>query len=230
MKKIITACIVVLAGFMLIHNAPTVIQSSPAVETTASALAPMPTPAPVTIETPNPLAVPEPAAVTKTDPAPNPVATPAPASSPAPGPAAKSSPAQTPGRQVAPASVSANKQTEMLNYINAERAKNNAAPLVLDSTLSNGAYLKSKDMADNGYFSHNSPTYGDAFDMMKSLGISYRTAAENIARNRSVLAAYNAFMNSTGHRNNILNPDFHRIGLGFYQDGRDLFVTQWFTN
>ncbi|MEQ8199999.1 MAG: CAP domain-containing protein [Syntrophomonadaceae bacterium] len=121
-------------------------------------------------------------------------------------------------------------QKEMLGYINAARAQANLAPLVLDSKLCNGAYLKSQDMAVNGYFSHTSPTYGTPFEMMRSIGITYRTAGENIARNHSVLAAYNAFMNSSGHRANILNPAFNKIGLGFYQRGSDLFVTQWFTN
>lgn len=131
----------------------------------------------------------------------------------------------------APVSTSASApQQEMLGYINTARAQANLSPLTLDSRLCNGAYLKSQDMAVNGYFSHISPTYGSPFDMMKNLGITYRTAAENIARNSSVLAAHNAFMNSSGHRANILNPAFTKIGLGFYQNGSDLFVTQWFTN
>ena len=131
----------------------------------------------------------------------------------------------------APVSTSASaQQQEMLGYINSARAQANLSPLTLDSRLCNGAYLKSQDMAVNGYFSHTSPTYGSTFDMMKNLGITYRSAAENIARNRSVLSAHNAFMNSSGHRANILNPAFNKIGLGFYQKGSDLFVTQWFTN
>ena len=131
----------------------------------------------------------------------------------------------------APVSTSASaQQQEMLGYINSARAQANLSPLTLDSRLCDGAYLKSQDMAVNGYFSHTSPTYGSPFDMMKNLGITYRTAAENIARNSSVLAAHNAFMNSSGHRANILNPAYNRIGLGFYQKGSDLFVTQWFTN
>ncbi len=133
-----------------------------------------------------------------------------------------------PPAPVAP-SVSA-QQLEMLGHINAARAQASLAPLVLDTKLCNGAYLKSQDMAVNGYFSHTSAIYGSPFEMMKSLGITYRSAAENIARNKSVLAAHNAFMNSSGHRANILNPAFNRIGLGFYQRGSDLFVTQWFTN
>lgn len=142
-----------------------------------------------------------------------------------------SSPATTTTPSTAANSAnSAAMQSEMLGYINAERAKAGAAPLTLSQSLSNGAYLKSKDMAVNGYFDHNSPTYGSPFDMMKSLGITYSTAGENIAKNTSVKGAHDAFMNSPGHRANILNANFAKIGLGFYQSGGYLYVTQWFTN
>ncbi|MDD4835438.1 MAG: CAP domain-containing protein, partial [Lutispora sp.] len=121
-------------------------------------------------------------------------------------------------------------QTEMLGYINAERTANGVAPLTLTKTLSNGAYLKSKDMAVNNYFSHTSPTYGTPFDMMKSLGISYSAAGENIALNTSIKGAHDAFMNSSGHRANILNTGFANIGLGIYQKDNYIYITQWFTN
>jgi uncharacterized YkwD family protein len=151
--------------------------------------------------------------------------TPAPAPSPEPNPVPEPKPAPQP----VPSDFSA-MQVEMLGYINAARAQSNLAPLTLDTALCNGAYLKSKDMAENNYFSHTSPTYGSPFDMMKSLGISYRTAGENIAKNTSVKGAHNAFMNSTGHRQNILGSGYNKVGLGFYQEGRYLYVTQWFTN
>lgn len=121
-------------------------------------------------------------------------------------------------------------QQEMLGYINAERANANIAPLVLDQKLCQGAYLKSRDMAVNNYFSHTSPTYGSPFEMMRSQGITYRTAGENIAKNISVKGAHTAFMNSAGHKANILNKGFGKIGLGFYQEGQYLYITQWFTN
>lgn len=121
-------------------------------------------------------------------------------------------------------------QTQMLGYINADRKANGLSALTLDKTLCNGAYLKSKDMAENNYFSHTSPTYGSPFTMMQSLGISYTAAGENIALNTSVKGAYDAFMNSSGHRANILSSSFGKVGLGFYQEGSYLYVTQWFTN
>lgn len=121
-------------------------------------------------------------------------------------------------------------QLEMLSYINAARSEAGQAALKLDQALCAGAYQKSKDMAVNSYFSHTSPTYGSPFDMMKSLGITYRAAGENIAKNTNVKGAHDAFMNSSGHRANILSGNFGKVGLGFYQQGNYLYVTQWFTN
>ncbi len=129
-----------------------------------------------------------------------------------------------------PATNSAAMQTEMLGYINAERAKENLAPLTLDKALSDGAYLKSKDMVQNAYFDHNSPTYGSPFEMMKSLGINYGYAGENIAKHTSVKGAHDGFMNSPGHRANIMKAEYKKVGLGFVQDGPYLYVTQWFTD
>ncbi|MGI6434614.1 MAG: CAP domain-containing protein [Syntrophomonadaceae bacterium] len=119
---------------------------------------------------------------------------------------------------------------EMLGYINAARTQAGLPPLVLNSALCQGAYLKSKDMAENSYFSHTSPTYGDPFAMMKSQGIAYHYAGENIAKNVSIIGTHQAFMNSSGHRANIMNSDFGRIGLGFYWQGDYLYVTQWFAD
>lgn len=163
-------------------------------------------------------------------PAPAPTPTPSPVPAPAPTPAPAPSPTPVPAPTPATGSSQTAMQTEMLGYINAARAAANLAPLALDQNLCAGAYLKSKDMAENNYFSHTSPTYGSPFDMMKSQGIVYRTAGENIAKNTSVKGAHDAFMNSAGHRENILRSSFGKVGLGFYQKGSYLYVTQWFTN
>lgn len=165
----------------------------------------------------------------------NPAPTPTPAPSPAPVPLPDKPPAPVPNPAPTPAPAPQSgdfsaMQKEMLGYINAERANVNLPPLTLDSKLCQGANLKSEDMAVNNYFSHNSPTYGTPFEMMKDQGIAYRTAGENIAKNTSVKGAHTAFMNSAGHKANILNQSFGKLGLGFYQEGQYLFVTQWFTN
>ena len=140
------------------------------------------------------------------------------------------SPTPTPQPNPTPGANSTAMQTEMLGYINADRAKEGLASLTLDKALSDGATLKSKDMVVNHYFSHTSPTYGSPFDMMKSLGISYSYAGENIAKQISVKGAHDAFMNSPGHRANIMKAKYKKVGLGFVQDGSYLYVTQWFTD
>ena len=89
------------------------------------------------------------------------------------------------------------------------------------------ARYKSQDMKDNKYFSHTSPVYGSPFDMMKNFGINYRTAAENIAKGQATpQAVVNAWMNSSGHRANILNPSFTKIGVGYVKSGN--YWTQMF--
>ena len=84
----------------------------------------------------------------------------------------------------------------------------------IDSGALQVARVKAQDMVDNNYFSHNSPIYGSPFDMLKSFKVSYKTAGENIAGNSSNSAAVNAWMNSSGHKANILNSSFNYTGIG----------------
>ncbi len=115
--------------------------------------------------------------------------------------------------------VSAYEQ-EVLELTNAERAKQGLKPLTLDTELSKVARTKSEDMQKNNYFSHTSPTYGSPFDMMKEFGISYRAAAENIAMGqRTPDEVVNAWMNSDGHRKNILSSSYTHIGIGYVENG-----------
>ena len=82
-------------------------------------------------------------------------------------------------------------------------------------------------MKDNNYFSHTSPVYGSPFDMMKQFGISYKTAAENIAMGyKTPQAVVDGWMNSSGHRANILNASFNTIGVGYVAAGN--YWTQMF--
>ena len=118
-------------------------------------------------------------------------------------------------------------EAEVVRLVNQERSKQGIAPLVDDWQLSRVARYKSQDMRDNGYFSHTSPTYGSPFEMMKSFGISYRTAGENIAKGQKTpKAVVNAWMNSSGHRANILNSSFTKIGVGYVANGS--YWTQMF--
>ncbi|MDR4887764.1 CAP domain-containing protein [Fredinandcohnia sp. QZ13] len=106
-------------------------------------------------------------------------------------------------------------EQEVVTLTNKERAKNGLQPLKIDLKLSEVARTKSSDMKKNGYFSHTSPTYGSPFDMMKQFGIQYRAAGENIAKGqRSPQEVVNAWMNSEGHRKNILSSNFTHIGVG----------------
>lgn len=118
-------------------------------------------------------------------------------------------------------------ESDVVRLVNVERAKNGLSALTENWELSRVARYKSKDMHDRGYFSHTSPTYGSPFDMMKNFGISYRTAGENIAKGyRTPQEVVNGWMNSEGHRANILNASFRQIGVGYYADGN--YWTQMF--
>ena len=118
-------------------------------------------------------------------------------------------------------------ENEVVRLVNEIRVKNGLRELAHDWQLSRVARIKSQDMRDNGYFSHTSPTYGSPFQMMKSFGITYRSAGENIARGQQTpQAVVNAWMNSSGHRANILNSSFTHIGVGYVSDGR--YWTQMF--
>ena len=118
---------------------------------------------------------------------------------------------------------------QVLNLVNSARAKENLAPLKLNSALSNVAQAKSEDMQKNNYFDHTSPTYGSPFDMMKKFGISYLSAGENIAKGQKTAeAVVNAWLNSEGHRANILNKNFTDMGLGYVNTGGTTYWTQMF--
>ena len=118
-------------------------------------------------------------------------------------------------------------EKKVVELTNAERAKQGLAPLTLDTELSKVARAKSQDMKDKNYFDHNSPTYGSPFDMMKSFGISYKSAGENIAQGQTTPEqVVQAWMNSQGHRENIMNSSFTHIGVGYVASGN--YWTQMF--
>lgn len=118
-------------------------------------------------------------------------------------------------------------ENEVIRLVNEIRVKNGLKTLTADWELSRVARYKSQDMKDNNYFSHTSPVYGSPFDMIKNFGISYRGAAENIAKGqRTPQAVVNAWMNSSGHRANILNSSYTKIGVGYVANGN--YWTQMF--
>lgn len=118
-------------------------------------------------------------------------------------------------------------EQNLIDMINNERIKAGLNALEIDRELSKVARLKSEDMDKNNYFSHTSPTYGSPFTMIKDFGITYRNAGENIAKTYSVERAHEGFMNSEGHRRNILTPGFTHIGVGisgYYYT--EMFITK----
>lgn len=107
-----------------------------------------------------------------------------------------------------------NDEKEVFNLINQQRQNNGLPALKVDEEVQRVARIKAQDMVNKNYFSHTSPTYGSPFDMLKSFKVSYKTAGENIAGNSTNSGAVNAWMNSSGHKANILNNSFNYTGIG----------------
>lgn len=118
-------------------------------------------------------------------------------------------------------------ESEVVRLVNEIRQQNGLKPLTENWELSRVARYKSQDMRDQGYFSHTSPTYGTPFQMIKAFGLSFRSAGENIAKGYATpQAVVNGWMNSSGHRANILNASYTQIGVGYVAQGN--YWTQMF--
>ena len=118
----------------------------------------------------------------------------------------------------------------MISLVNEDRAANGLPALRFDAGLRAGALKHSQDMSASNYFSHTSPNYGSFSARIQASGVSYRTAGENIALYNNVEKAQAALMNSEGHRANILNSSFTRIGIGIVwnESKGAYYITQWF--
>ncbi|MFC7364954.1 MULTISPECIES: CAP domain-containing protein [Bhargavaea] len=200
----------------------TVKQEAPAAEEKPEQPKPAPAPAPEQPKEEKPAPAPEKPAEQKPE-----VEKPA-APAPAPAPQQPSQPSAEPAEQAPQqtAGLSAVEQ-KVLDLTNAERAKAGLKPLAADTKLMDAARAKSADMRKNNYFSHTSPTYGSPFDQMKAAGISYKKAAENIAMGqRTPEEVVKGWMESPGHRQNILTPEFTHIGIGYDSNGH--YWTQMF--
>lgn len=146
-----------------------------------------------------------------------------------PGPKVRPRPEPEPAPPQTGGAVS--KEQQMVNLINQARASAGLPPLQVSSQLTNAARAKSRDMIDKNYFSHTSPTYGSFVDLLNHFGVSYRSAAENLAMNSSgsVTAAHDMLMASPGHRNNILGSSYNLFGVGIQVRGDGShFYTQLF--
>jgi len=121
-------------------------------------------------------------------------------------------------------------ENEVVRLVNIERARASLPPLTQNWEVSRVARFKSQDFINRNYFAHNSPTYGTPFQMLRSFGIQFSAAGENIARGqRTPAEVVTSWMNSPGHRANILSTSFNQIGVGAARDARGtLFWTQMF--
>lgn len=121
-------------------------------------------------------------------------------------------------------------EKQVLQLTNQKRQEAGLAPCAgTDSNLNRSAKAKSQDMANNNYFSHDSPTYGDPFAMMRNFGVQYQSAGENIAMGQPTpQEVVTAWMNSPGHRKNIMNGSFTHLGIGYVlQNGRAYWTQQF---
>jgi uncharacterized YkwD family protein/spore coat assembly protein SafA len=125
-----------------------------------------------------------------------------------------------PGQKITiPVIVGKTYEKEVIRLVNIERAKAGLWTLAENWEMSRVARLKSQDMINKGYFSHTSPTYGSPFTMMKNFGIAYSAAGENIAKGQQTPASVvTAWMNSPGHRQNIMSSNYNEIGVGYAED------------
>ncbi|MED1723261.1 peptidoglycan-binding protein [Brevibacillus parabrevis] len=151
---------------------------------------------------------------------PKPTPTPTPTPTPPVTPTQPEKP-QNPGTGTTvplPADLTADEK-EMVQLVNQERTSRGLAPYQVDMQLVKVARVKAQEMVTKGYFSHTSPTYGSPFQMMDTFGINYMAAAENIAQNPSVSGAHQMFMNSSGHKTNILSPTYDYVGIAVVNGG-----------
>lgn len=122
-------------------------------------------------------------------------------------------------------------EAAVIELANQARASTGAGPLSCDPDMARTARLHSQDMCNQNYFSHTGRDGRSPFDRMRDEGVSYRTAGENIAQGqRDADAVHNAWMNSSGHRANILNGSYGRIGVGLEECGGRRYWTQVFAD
>jgi uncharacterized protein YkwD len=122
-------------------------------------------------------------------------------------------------------------ENKMLLLVNSERMQRGLPMLVMDAALQRAAYNHAADMFTRGYFAHNSPEGTTPFERMKSIGITYKIAGENLAHSYNLDTAHTGLMNSPGHKANILNKRYGKIGVSVLKsDTKGIMVVQEFSN
>jgi uncharacterized protein YkwD len=152
-----------------------------------------------------------------------------PASAPvAAAPMPTSRPVATPTRQ-APVVSGGGSEGQVLAMVNSERAKAGCSALTTDSRLAGAARAHSSDMASRNYFSHDTPEGTSVGTRVTGAGYQWSNVGENIAYGQpDAQSVMQAWMNSSGHRANILNCAFRNIGIGTANSSRGLYWTQEF--
>jgi uncharacterized protein YkwD len=122
-------------------------------------------------------------------------------------------------------------EAQMLQMVNEERKKAGLRILKPDTQLTRVARIHSQDMFVRGYFAHVNPEGKDPFDRMKAANVQFLAAGENLALAQTLEIAHRNLMNSPGHRANILNPSYGRLGIGILDGGfYGLMISQEFRN
>lgn len=114
--------------------------------------------------------------------------------------------------------IDAASDKQVLEITNVFRERYGAEPVAYDNEVAKVAYGHSVDMANNNYFDHDSPTEGTLSDRMKNASVQYVKAGENIAYNYlDAAAAVEGWLNSPGHRKNLLDKSYTYMGEGTFQ-------------
>jgi len=134
-----------------------------------------------------------------------------------------STPEQNPGNGSTEENVPEDSQhafiQRVVDLVNAERAKENLSPLTVNVKVQAAAQVRAKECEQS--FSHTRPNGSSFATALREQGVTYKSAGENIAwGQRTPEEVVNAWMNSTGHRKNIMNPNFTTIGVGYYENAR----------
>lgn len=131
-----------------------------------------------------------------------------------------------------PASTISTFESEVIRLVNVQRTNRGLKALGKSVKLCNIARIKSQDMINSNYFSHTSPRYGSPFNMMENMGVQFMAAGENIAMGQTTPAqVMNSWMNSPGHRANILSVAYSQIGVGLAKNKNGVcYWTQEFIN
>lgn len=148
-----------------------------------------------------------------------------------PAPSTPATPSTTPAQPAQGQTLLGVSEEEQIlfNLLNQERVNRGLQPLQMNPTLTNLARIKAKDMADNNYFSHTSPTYGKASNMVRNAGVSFWIVGENIAITSSGARANTLFMGSSVHRTTMLNKNYTEVGIGMFRKANgSLYVAEFF--